>query len=334
MINQTIRKEGVIFKIYREKPIELSLLPRLIARLGDSKEKEELMSRLRRRSAGYHGEKRVDYFLEKAHFNIPIKILADIALEITPRNFIQIDTLILTRSFIFILEIKNITGELRFIQNPPCLHRTSKNGEVDIMDCPVYQLEKNIEDFNYWLEMSGFPLKSSGALVLAYTTSQVVIPPATMPIFYAKQLPQFLRKKESESPIMSREQLDNLATKLLKENHPYIPIPLCTHFRIDPSIVKTGILCSECHEKLIRNTRRIWSCPSCGELIKKPYADNLKDWFAFVRNSITTEECRKFLDLKNSDAAKYALKSLPLKKDGKSIATKYYFPTLNKTLRK
>lgn len=314
----------------------LSLLPRLIARIDEknSEVKENLISRLNRNSAGYHGEKRSDYFLEKACFNSPIKILADITLEIKPRNFIQIDTLILTRSFILILEIKNITGELRFLQNPPSLHRTLKNGEVDIMDCPVYQLEKNIDDLNDWFKMNGYPLKSSGALVLAYTTSQVVIPPATMPVFYAKQFPHFLRKRESDSPIMSREQLENIATKLLKENHPYVPIPLCTYFRIDTSMIKSGILCSGCHAKLIRNTRRIWACSNCGKLIKNPYADNLKDWFAFVSNSITTEECRKFLDLKNSDAAKYALKSLPLKKVGKSIATKYYYPTMNKTLRK
>ena len=65
----------------------------------------------------------------------------------------------MTQSFIFILEVKNISGELRFIENPPSLHRTLKNGEELVLDCPVYQLEKNMIDFDLWLEMNGFPAK-------------------------------------------------------------------------------------------------------------------------------------------------------------------------------
>ena len=45
-------------------------------------------------------------------------------------------------------------------------------------------------------------------------------------------------------------------------------------------------------------------------------ADNLKDWFILMKDHITTEECRQFLELKDKAAAIYALKSLPLEKRG------------------
>lgn len=307
------------------------MLPRLIARLDDyDKEREVLASKLLRSQVGYDGEKRVDYYLRKTHFNHPVKILPGVSLEITPGNFIQMDTLVIMESAIFILEIKNITGELRFLQNPPCLHRTRKNDEVDIMDCPVYQLEKNIEDFNYWLEMNGFSFKSYGVLVLPHLASKVVIPPETMPILYAKQLPHYLRKKGLGSPIMSHEQLENLIVKILSVDRPYLPIPLCEHYRIDPLTIKNGVFCNECNTKLEKRTNRTWICSVCEKRVGNPHADNLKDWFTLVKSSITVEECREFLELKNRDAAIYALKLLPLEKSGRSVATKYYFTKIKK----
>ena len=299
----------------------------------DHERRSDLISSFHRLDAGFIGERHSDRFLERAMFRGPVRIFANVELEITPFNFIQIDTLVMTQSFIFILEVKNISGELRFIENPPSLHRTLKNGEELVLDCPVYQLEKNMIDFDLWLEMNGFQLKSKGALVLAFTSSIVKISPVTMPIFYAKQLPHFLRMKESDSPIMSRKQFEKIADKLSKANRPFNPTPLCNYLRVNPTTITGGVLCIECHGRLSRISGKTWTCPRCEKLMNNALADNLKDWFILMKDHITTEECRQFLELKDKAAAIYALKSLPLEKRGKSVATKYCFPSLTKTLR-
>lgn len=312
----------------------MSLLPRLIARLDlDHPRREDLISRFHRMDVGYVGEKYSDRFLERALFRGPVHIFANVELEVTPFNFIQIDTLVISPSFIFLLEVKNISGELRFIDsNPPSLHRTQKNGEINIMDCPVYQLEKNMADFDVWLEMNGFPVKSSGTLVLAFKTSIVKIPTTTMPTFYAKELPLYLRKKESDSPIMSLEQFEKIADLLIKANKPFNPIPLSKHLNLDPTTIRGGVICVVCHGKLFRKNLKTWFCYNCEESHSNPYEDNIKDWFLLIKDNFSINECREFLELKNRFAAQYAIQALPLEMRGKSVSIKYYFPSIQETL--
>ncbi|MHA6259026.1 nuclease-related domain-containing protein [Sporosarcina sp. CAU 1771] len=251
--------------ILRKQPIILEAIPRLIARLNERDPiAQELEGDYHRVKSGYGGEREADRHLSKTHFGGPVEILTDVELQISPSNFIQIDTLIMTTSFIFVLEIKNISGTLEFLDQPPRLQRTLDDGAVHFFNCPAYQLEKNMLDLDVWLETNGFPLKSSGAIILAYSKTNVKIPPVHTPIYYAKQLPQVVREQSANPNIMSPNQLRQIANKIRNSQRPFNPFPLCSHFRINPAALNPGLYCKGCHAKLIRTTRRTWECTRFG----------------------------------------------------------------------
>lgn len=316
----------ITVNIHRRKPAILTALPRLITRLDErDSHRQELLAEYHSTKSGYGGEREADRHLSKTHFHGPVEILTNVELQISPSNFIQIDTLIITLSSIFILEIKNIAGTLEFLVQPPRLQRTLDEGTVHAFSCPATQLEKSKSDLEVWLASNGFPLKTSGAIILAYSKTNVKTPPFDTPIYYATQLPQILREQEAKPTIISPEQLHEIANKIRNAQHPFNPFPLCTHFRINPAELKPGMYCSQCHALLIRKTRRKWQCSGCKIINGNPYLNNIQDYFMLIKDNISNKECRDFLQLKDKYAAHYILNRLPLKRNGQNKATKYYW---------
>jgi len=310
--------------IKRNKPVLLDALPRLIARLSPTHPKmEELKNQLYRTGAGYSGECNVDSYLERAQFTRLTRIFTDVHLE-TSNNFtFQIDTLIVTERYVLIVEVKNITGTVRFVQNPPHLLRELDNGNETIMDCPVYQLSANKVNLDDWFQQRGYKIKTAGLLVLANQNTVVKDVPPDFPILYKKQLPYYLRNFQPNEPIFSVVQIQDISRKIQDEQQQFNPFPLCSYYNIDTRSLKEGLLCRYCNGLLQRKNRETWHCLLCKKNGEDPYNDGINDWFLLVKNSIRNEECRKFLQLKDKHSTYYALKNSNLLRKGNSIASFY-----------
>ena len=74
-------------------------------------------------NAGYNGECQVDHYLKQISLEEPYLILKELNLKSTNHSYISIDTLIITRKYFCILEIKTIKGTLMFQEHPPQLIR-------------------------------------------------------------------------------------------------------------------------------------------------------------------------------------------------------------------
>ncbi|WP_231687473.1 nuclease-related domain-containing protein [Bacillus sp. FJAT-22090] len=72
----------------------------------------EIENKIRAIEAGYAGESYVDNFLKQVNFPKHYAILKDLHIPISPHNYLQVDTLILTRKYIAVLEIKKYTGQI------------------------------------------------------------------------------------------------------------------------------------------------------------------------------------------------------------------------------
>ena len=96
--------------------------------------------------AGYNGECQVDRFLKQVNFTEPYAILKEVNLKSDAQSFISIDTLIITQSYICLLEIKTIKGTLKFQSNPPQLLK-DLDGVITPLKCPEQQLNRNIKDY-------------------------------------------------------------------------------------------------------------------------------------------------------------------------------------------
>jgi len=282
-----------------------------------------MVGRLYRTEAGYAGEIKVDRYLESIDFTERVHIFTDLQLPVNPKFDIQIDTLILTPSYAFILEIKNIAGTLNYISNPPHFECTYEDKKSIVIDCPIMQLNNNRNGLDIWLEKNGFPIHSTGMIVMANNKTSVKNAPSEMPIMYAKHLPLYFRTLENGKVLLTDNQFYSLVEKLGRDQQQYNPYPLSERYRIDKAHINKGVICSTCNSKIDRVNHMVWVCPACELKSNQPFAEGLKDWFMIMKSTISNEECRNFFLLKDKYAANYVLKSLPLKRVGKSRASIY-----------
>ena len=70
----------------------------------------------------------MDKVFENYSFSMKYRVLHDVSLTSTTR--FQIDTLFITPTYTVIFEVKNISGELKIVNNPPQLNRVLNNWEV------------------------------------------------------------------------------------------------------------------------------------------------------------------------------------------------------------
>lgn len=314
----------ILIPIKRSTPALLKGIPRLIARIPpDHWKVQHLKEQLYRISAGYSGECNVDSYIERTRFPESTKVFTDVQLRVSPNFTFQIDTLIITERYVLIVEVKNIKGTIRFVQNPPHLEQVLETGDQAIIDCPVYQVESNKLNLDEWFRQRGINLKTLGLVVLANPNTKVIDVPQDFPIIYKKQIPFYLQKIRPFATVFSTAQINEISKEIDKEQHEFNPFPLCSYFHINHQDLRTGFICHYCHQLLQRKSLRRWRCSGCEKDVKNPYAKGIDDWFMLVKNSITNEECRKFLNLKDSNAARYVLSSSLLVKKGKSTGTFY-----------
>lgn len=310
--------------IKRNQPALLRGIPRLIARIPpDHRKVNYLREQLYRIGAGYSGECNVDSYIERSRFPKSTKIFTDVHLRISPKFTFQIDTLIITERYVLIVEVKNIKGTIRFVQNPPHLEQVLETGHEAVIDCPVYQIESNKLNLDEWFFQRGINLKTIGLVVLANPNTKVKDVPQDFPIIYKKQIPFYLQSLRRSEPVLSPAQINEISRKIAIEQQEFNPFPLCSYFNIDHQDLRTGFVCHYCNQLLQRKSSRTWCCQSCEKDVKNPYESGISDWFMLVKNSLTNEECRKFLDLKDSNAARYVLSTSLLVKKGKSTRTFY-----------
>lgn len=311
-------------RIYRRKSEQQKSLPRLLARLSPNNPRyQEISEKAYRIQAGYAGEVKVDRYLESTIFPEKVTILTDVQLPISNNFFVQIDTLIISPTMITLLEIKNITGTLTYISNPPHFERTIEGTKAIVIDCPIMQLNNNRSGINIWLARNGFPPVTEAFIVLANSKTSVKDATNDMRIMYAKHLPYYFRTREKGEVILCEKKLRLLVTKIRSEEAIYNPYPLCEKNGINPNEIKRGYICDTCAQLLQRKTLKTWYCPTCKIEVKEPYEQALRDWFMLIKNTISNEECRKFLGLKDKYAANYILKKYPLKRLGRSTTTRY-----------
>lgn len=250
-------------------------------------------------------------------------IFKNVHLSISSNHTFEIDTLIISERYVLIVEVKNLKDTVRFVKNPPHLKQTLKNGDEAVLNCPVYQTETNKLNLNEWFRQHGISLKTQGLIVLANQNTIVEDAPDDFPIIYKKQIPYYLQNLLPDNVIFSGAELENISRQIQHEQQRFNPFPLCSYFNIDASDLRKGLLCHHCNGILIKKNRETWYCEFCSKDVLDPFNDGIKDWLLLVKSSITNKECRDFLSLKNSNAARYALSKSPLVKKGKSTATFY-----------
>lgn len=210
-------------------------------------------------AAGNDGEQRLLRFLIEALHDRPSYILHNYHTTFASRASIQIDFVILTKTYILLLEVKNIKGHITFQQNPNQMIRLL-DGQPQAMDCPLEQLSRNQHHFKKLVGNSDIPIYTA---VIWANRSTIFTPLTTTslhPILFLKQLPVFINTLDqlelpthSVKPILKR--LQSNATPLWRNN-------LCAFYGVMPVELSKGIQCLTCFTPM-RLHAKSWVCPVC-----------------------------------------------------------------------
>ncbi len=251
-----------------------------------------------------------------------MKIIPDFHAKLHSKRFVQIDTLIITRSYILILEVKNIVGTIDFKNYQSQIVRTL-NDETTPLGYPFIQLDRNIDGISNILRKYGLNPPIHSALVFPSNNVIIENSPKTRNIFFVKQLPLFIQRLNDLPNKLSEESFHDICEIFTNINGDFIEKSLCDRFSIDPKELKKGIICSNCGELLQQRTRRTWICIACGQADVNPIPRNIEDLFILIKPEITMNDCLHYLQVKSRHTLNNNLVKMKLPKKGVRRATVY-----------
>jgi hypothetical protein len=242
-----MRSDAMIVK-EREKPILLEQLEALLRRLHhDHQKRRQVLEDYNKKLSGYKGELAINYpltFLREDQYFV----LHDVRL-FDGFHFFQMDTLIVSKRFFLIIEVKNIAGTLTFDSESHQLVRTTE-GKEEAFPNPVNQVLRHRMQLKNWLENNDFlsiPIETLVVIAnersIIKSANQHTFPKQVIPAYMIPNKIFELEKKYSNEKI---DELDMIIGALLEDHVPLTPNPL-KKYQIQPSsdLIK-GVQCPSC----------------------------------------------------------------------------------------
>lgn len=228
-------------------------------------------------------------------------------MKIREHLFIQLDTIILTKKYLLIIEVKNIIGSLTFQTHKGQVIRTL-DGVKTPFECPITQINRHIHS----LEQLHLALPIFKAIV--FSSNRVILEniPLGEPIFFRKNLPPFIHNLNKKEDRISTSEFNNLIRKIQSMQHAMQRKPLCERWNIHPDTLIKGFLCKVCRKPLCKVSNKTWKCQQCEGIDRNPIVHNIDDYFLLIKDSISTAECMDFFRLSSSHEAYYMLKKCNL----------------------
>jgi hypothetical protein len=314
----------------RTIPVKIQLLIALLRRLQWDHPKRSLVEKeLKRRNAGFWGEKEVDKKLMRIDQS-RYYIICDLRLPNGDGTFFQIDTLILSAQFILIVESKNIAGTLYFELGTHQFYRISNNGERDVFSDPVSQARIHQQQLIDWLNKNKLPRLPSEFLVTSTNPHSLFqITPTNHPnvdkICNIAALTWEIDKlgEQHKKNIITDKEIRKICKALTKAHTPLTNSEFLLQYGIDKSELLTGVHCPKCEYLPLIFQIGKWYCPKCNKSYKDAHIGSLVDYFLLINPTITNSEFRRFFQISSPLMANRKLKSLHLQASGTNKGTYY-----------
>ncbi|MBH0175393.1 NERD domain-containing protein [Fictibacillus sp. 23RED33] len=323
-----------MIKKIRLKPIYMNKLQLLMNRLEDDLVKQNLELEIGKMTAGFRGEDSINYFLNMLPNQKECHVLHDLRIP-HESTFFQIDTLILNPTYMLIIEVKNISGNLFFDHTFNQLIRT-KNGIEEPFQDPIAQVERQKYQLEHWLSKNKFPSVPIEALVVM-THSQSVLKTndessrISKKVIHSVQLLDRIRqlqRKYKQHVIVAGDVMNKITRRLIKEHTPR-DVDVMERYRISKEMIIKGVQCEGCLGFGMKKGYRTWNCPHCSHTSRNPHIKALKDYSLFIQTTITNQQARDFLKLSSISVASKLLVSMKLPYTGVTRGRTYDLSSLN-----
>lgn len=337
MENLFYKKKGVMRLFLNECMIpervliDWALLTRRLRK--DHPARSEIEDDFHSRMAGYRGEKSLDYYLKKfpeSQFDVIHQLRLN-----NGEYYFQMDDLLISPSGLFVLEVKNYSGDLHFDEKFDQFFRIFPNkGKKERFQNPVIQAREQAVQLKKWLaqhHQANLPIEylfvnaNNKSIITADSRNQQILERVTNSETLIDKIYQILKTYEPKN--IKRSTLNNIETLLLASHTPQ-DLQLEKMYHITPDEIITGIHCPNCFAIPMNYKHGIWYCHRCNYQSKTAYVDTVYDYFLLIKPTITNSELRRFLQISSPDVAMNHLQSMNLSFTGVHKGRIYYRPAL------
>ncbi|KQL21245.1 nuclease-related domain-containing protein [Cytobacillus solani] len=310
------------------KPSSILKLEALMRRIPiDHAKYAEIKEDLRKRLAGYNGERALSYYLDflpdKDYF-----IFHDLCLPNGPHHF-QIDYLVLSRHLAFILECKNFYGTLLLEDSFNQLIRTANDKEEGFQN-PISQTKWHQQQLSTFLNSYGYSQIPIDYLV-AFSSPSTILKTNSRSqsllkrIVHGYNLLDRLNEigKAYKKDVIEMKHLRKLC-KLLLKSHVPSDQNISQKYVLTKSDVKTGVQCPNCLSFGMVRLRKKWFCEKCGCFDKNAHVEAVKDYFLSLNSTMSNKQFREFTHLSSVDMASKLLMRMNLPSSGANKGRVYH----------
>ncbi|MFA9559986.1 nuclease-related domain-containing protein [Evansella sp. AB-rgal1] len=265
--------------------------------------------------SGFRGEKSLEYYFTFLDEKNSL-ILHDLRLPYKT-NFFQMDVIILTLSFIYLLEVKNLIGNLEFDPDFHQLIRTY-NEKVDIFSDPIQQGQRHIFQLKAWLTKMKFPsIPIESNVVITNPQARIITP---TPRHSAYIIDHVIRSSKIEDKVrllgqkyphqvLQHQDMRKLSNRLIKSHTPQTK-DILEHFRIPRESILKGVHCPNCSSLPMTRLWGAWHCSFCKHSSEDAHIAALNDYALLIDTHITNAQLRDFLQVPSIRCATYLLQSM------------------------
>lgn len=278
--------------------------------------------KLRRITAGYHGELRVDSFWHEIDLLLPHYFIHDLFIQKEMSSH-QIDSVLVTSRFVLALEIKSISGLLNFDPTLRQFSRTNKDGSIDGMNNPDDQLRRHEKWLEQFLFQQRIKLPVIGAIVFTYPSSVVQSRAGSRVMIQASGLSYLMEELLEKHPheILSKKKTESLARNVLA----FHSIKPLASLGLTDSFV-TGVLCPSCPGRPLKYRRGKWCCEVCIHCDPLAHLGTLMQYRTLVKTTISSREFREFTGITSPSIAAKLLASTKMPHQGSFKDRQYLIP--------
>ncbi|WP_198029723.1 nuclease-related domain-containing protein [Bacillus sp. J33] len=283
-----------------------------------------------KRWAGHRGESSLDFHLGK----LPEKEYIILhGIRLTNRQFFfQIDTLILSKKFALILEVKNLIGKIYFDPQFNQMIQTTPYGEEKGYSNPIEQASQQARELQKWLTKRGFHLPVDYFVVFSKPSTILQSTSGNNQIHQKVIHAQYLVSKTEKLGMTFKENyleykvLKKISKNILKEHTPET-FDILNFYKISKNEIIKGVLCPVCISEPMTRRDGVWICKACRIKSSDAHIKTITDLFLLNNGEpITNMEFREFLQLSSPHISRRLLESLNLPQTGTNKGRRYHPP--------
>lgn len=318
----------------REKSLRLLKHEILLPRLHDENPKKNLIeNNFKKYEAGYRGELAFEYPLsfidEKRYY-----IFHDLKLSDGKHEF-QLDTLILSRYFHAIVDIKNYAGELYF--DLPLNQLIQKIGDAKKnLPNPVSQVKRHKKQFLKWLENKNLPkipietlavIENDRAIINISHPSQDFYQTIRRGYDVPERIEAYERKYTKE--LLTQRELRKIIRKIF-ETQIHDNDNLLLRYGLSKEEIIMGVKCLKCKHIPMQRVHSKWICQNCNFSSRDAHLQTIKELsLLFNQQEVSNSDIKNWLAIDSRHTAKRILQTMKLKTKGKGRHTKYELDKLH-----